>query len=40
MRPQRHRAWQQQTIGIILIAIVGLMYVVARYHHALFKGLR
>lgn len=33
----RRRGWQQQTIGIIIIALIVFALVVVRYHRALLK---
>jgi hypothetical protein len=40
MTAPNRRAWQQQTLGIILIVLVAAMYVFARYRHALHLSLR
>ena len=34
---QRRRGWQQQTIGIIIIAVIIFSLIFARYHRALLK---
>jgi hypothetical protein len=40
MTAPNRRAWQQQTLGIILIVLVAVVYVFARYRHALHLFLR
>jgi len=36
-RDSRRRGWQQQTIGIIIIALIVFALIVVRYHRALLK---